>query len=305
MIYRIFLILFSFSSFGQLSHEKITVADFNKDGFKDTLKIRRGYIQIINGISEESYELFDNGCSCDIKQVVSIPLELGKAENRPFLETMKKELLPKQRSAPDPSLKWMIKGAFLNIKLNDNPFFSHIYDSKLPWNKGRHKNIDNYYIKIKGDTLNKLKASFYVDQEQRALSSKGFLVYYAHNHYRLASGDSIMLVDKNDVYNILRTSHGVIAEKEGFYKWLFVSDYTLTGAPEKLRWESIKNATLFDKHIIVEQSLPPDKHKQFFVINIETGICGLLKEDLIVDKQDTHRLKMIFKELEKHYISNE
>ncbi|WP_299433965.1 hypothetical protein [uncultured Aquimarina sp.] len=130
-------------------------------------------------------------------------------------------------------------------------------------------------------------------------------MYYAHNHYRSKSGDSVTLVDKNDLYSISRTSHGVIAEKNNFYKWLFISDYTLTGGPEKLRWESIKKVTLFDKYIVVEQSLPPDTRKQFFVINIETGICGLLKEDVIIDEKSTHMLESVFEELEKHYILKE
>ncbi|WP_299244601.1 hypothetical protein [uncultured Aquimarina sp.] len=301
MIYRIFLIVFSFSAYGQLSDEKIKVEDFNKDTVSDTLKIGRGYVQIINGKTKEKHELSDYGCICDIKQVVSIPSELNKIENRLFLEVMKEELLPKQRNESDPSLEWMIKGAFLNTKLEDNLFFTQVYDPQVSWNTGNYKNIDSYYIEIKGDTLKKL-APFYNKSDELEENTKGFLVYYAHNHYRNQSGDSITLIDKNELYTISRTSHGVIAEKDNSYKWLFISDYPLTGGPEKLRWESIKNVTLFDSYIVVEQSLPPDTLKQFFVINIETGICGLLKEDLVENKKYVHILEDIFAELEKHYI---
>jgi len=303
MMYRIFLIIFSFSAYGQLSDEKIKVKDLNNDEVSDTLKIGRGYVQIINGKTKEKHELTDYGCFCEIKQVVTIPESLHKIENKPFLEVMKKELLPTYRSKPDASLEWMIKGAFLNTKLNNNPFFSHIYDTKVSWNNGKYlNNLDVYYINIEGDTISRLQTPFYNEKEQVDIHTKGFLVYYAHNHYRNMSGDSLTFMDANDKYKISRTSHGVIAEKNNFYKWLFISDYTLTGAPEKLRWESIKEVALFDKYVIVEQSLPTDTRKQFFVINIETGICGLLKEEVIVDKKHISMLEAVFEELEKHYI---
>ncbi|WP_299213122.1 hypothetical protein [uncultured Aquimarina sp.] len=304
MMYRIFLILLSFSTYGQLSNEKISTKDFNRDGIIDTLKSGSGYVQVINGKTKEKHELSDYGCFCDIKELVYIPSELGKTENKPFLEVMKKELLPTKRSNPDASLAWMINGAFSNSKLKNNSIFNTIYDPQVPWNTTKYKNIDNYYIEIKGDTLKKL-APFYSNAEQVDGNAKGFLVYYAHNHYRNKSGDSITFIDKNELYTISRTSHGVIVEKDNLYKWLFISDYPLTGGPEKLRWESIKNVTLFDSYIVVEQSLPPDTLKQFFVINIETGICGLLKEDLIENNKYVHMLEDIFEELEKHYIKKE
>ncbi|WP_299433967.1 hypothetical protein [uncultured Aquimarina sp.] len=174
MMYRIFLIVFSFSTYGQLSDEKIKVEDFNRDTVNDTLKIGRGYVQIINGKTKEKHELSDYGCFCDIKDVVTISKELDKIENRLFLEAMKKELLPEHRSKPDASLEWMIKGAFLNAKLNDNAFFSHIYDPKVPWNNRNYRNINNYYIDIKGDTLRRLQTSFYNDNEQVDINTKGF-----------------------------------------------------------------------------------------------------------------------------------
>ncbi len=82
MMYRIFLIIFSFSAYGQLSDEKIKVKDLNNDEVSDTLKIGRGYVQIINGKTKEKHELTDYGYFCEIKQVVAIPKELSKIDNQ-------------------------------------------------------------------------------------------------------------------------------------------------------------------------------------------------------------------------------
>lgn len=330
------LYLVSYQVFGQ-NDLKITIDDFNKDGVVDTLKtfykggssFGGNYAQIINGKTKDIYELNDDGCFCEIKHVVPIPPELNKDENRPFLETIKKHLLPKIKKAPDASLDWIINSSFANAEVDDNPFFDLIIDPQLSWNDDKLEYPSLYYTEIKGDTLTQLYSTPYEPPEwlyQKA--NKGFLIYYGHNHYRSKSGDSLKLSASNATYKVFRTSHGVVVKKGNLHKWVFISDYPLTDAPEKLRWESIKTIKLFDKYLIVQQNLYPASIYRLFVINIETGICGRLKHEFLnerhmVDKkiedfsiqgksitlndygeQISYKLKDIFKELETQYIGN-
>ncbi|MDL2228599.1 hypothetical protein LJC30_06910, partial [Odoribacter sp. OttesenSCG-928-L07] len=98
------------------SDTKAIIEDFNNDGFRDTLTsfydggsgFGGNYIVLISGKTKERFELDDYGCFCDIKQIVLIPPELRKTSNKLFLETIKKELLPKKMNLPDASLQWLI-----------------------------------------------------------------------------------------------------------------------------------------------------------------------------------------------------
>ena len=81
---------------------------------------------------------------------------------------------------------------------------------------------------------------------------------------------------------------------------------------------------LLDKYLIVQQDISPTGTYQLFVINIETGICGKLKYEFsssgndemdtfliqgetiilsVMGEQYTYKLKDIFNELEKQYIT--
>jgi dTDP-4-dehydrorhamnose 3,5-epimerase-like enzyme len=285
------------------------------------------YVQIINGKTNEIYELTNDGCFCEIKHTVLIPPELNKTENRFFLETIKEQLLPEKRTSPDPSLDWMIKSSFSNVKLDSNSFFDLIIDPQISWINNEFEYPHSYYLEIEGDTLTQLYDTPYEAPEWlNKKDIKGFLIYYANNHYKNRSGDSLVLSDSNVLYKTFHTSHGVIVKKGDLYKWVFISDVALTGAPEKLRWESIKKVKLLEKYLIVQQDLPPTATYQLFVINIETGICGRLKYDFsnsgndiddemetfliqeesiilgVEEKQFTFKLKDIFKELETQYI---
>lgn len=313
---------------------KVSVDDFNKDGVVDTLKsfyeggsgFGGRYVQVINGKTNETHELTNDGCFCEIKRTILIPPELIKTENRLFLETIKEQLLPEKKNVPEASLDWIIKSSCSNVKLDSNAFFDLIIDPQTDWFNKEFEYPYNYYLEMEGDTLAQLYDTPYEAPEWfNKKEGKGFLVYYAHNHYRNKSGDSLSLSDSNSLYKAFHTSHGVLVRKGDLYKWIFISDVSLTGAPEKLRWESIKMVTLLDKYLIVEQDLPPTATNRLFVINIETGICGRLKydfsnsgndidnemetfliqeESIILSsekKQITYKLKDIFKELETQY----
>jgi len=331
----ILLCLISCQVFGQRDI-KISVDDFNKDGVIDTLKsFYKGgsgfggkYVQIINGKTHEIYELSNDGCFCQIKDIILIPPELNKTENRLFLETIKKQLLPKKRNVPDASLDWIIKSSYSNVKLDSNYYFDLIIDPQISWIDSEFEYPHSYYLEIEGDTLTQLYDTSYEAPEWfHKKDTKGFLTYYAHNHYRNTSGDSLIFADRNALYKTFHTSHGVVVKKGDLHKWVFISDVSLTDAPEKLRWESIKKSKLLDKYLIVQQDLPPKSTYRLFIINIETGIIGRLKYDFskswnaidnekrtflineesiilsVEGEQLSYSLKNIFKELETQYIT--
>lgn len=281
----ILLCTISFLSFGQ-KDLKIKVDDYNNDGIVDTLKtyyeggsgFGERYVQIVNGKNQEIYELTNQGCFCEIKHIVLIPPNLRDAKNVLFLEAIAKELLTEKRDTPDPSLDWIIKSSFANVVLDSNSYFDLILDPQTDWINREFEYPKNYYIEIEGDTLGQLYHTPYeAPQWYHQKESKGYLVYYALNHYINRSGDSLVLSDSNGLYKAFHTSHGVVVKKGDLYKWVFISDISLTGAPQKLRWESIKKVKLMDQHLVVQQALPPYPNDQVFIINIETGVVGKLK----------------------------
>ncbi len=302
----IFICLISFQAFGQ-QEKSFKIQDFNHDGVVDTLRsfyeggsgFGGNYVRIINGKSNEIYELNTHGCFCSIKKIISIPPALTDPGNIFFLEAMTKEIFPGEKNIPDASLQWIIEGSYSTKELNRNHYFDMIIDPQIKWNDGEIKLPYTYYILLKGDTLKKL---YNTDDELVEWfdkhANKGFLIYYGHNHYRNPSGDSLSLVTGNKTYTIYRTSHGVLAKKDSLFKWLFVSDKDLTGAPGKLRWESIGKIRLIENYVIIHEELPPLETDNIFVVNIETGICGKLKIDHHEVEFTPTQLTDMFKELE-------
>jgi hypothetical protein len=330
-IFILLLLLISWQAYSQRDL-KISIEDFNKDGVIDTLKsfyeggsgFGGRYVQLINGKNDELFELTNDGCFCEIKRTILIPPALSNPENKLFLEAIKNQLLPAKRNSPDASLDWIIKSSFSKVELDDNALFDLILDPKTTWINDEFEFPSNYYLELEGDSLSNLYTAYHEAPDwYDTATNKGFLVYYSHNHYRKQSGDSIVRADSNSHYKTFHTSHGVVVKKGDLYKWLFVSDFNLTGAPEKLRWESIKMLKLVDNYLIVLQDIPPASVQQLFVINIETGKTGRLKfefylsnnldddelstysieNDSLLMKMDGKQIRYkwtdIFKELEK------
>ena len=142
----ILLCLISCQVFGQRDI-KVNVDDFNKGGVIDTLKSfyqgGRGfggkYVQIINGKTHEIYELSNDGCFCQIKDIILIPPELNKTENRLFLETIKKQLLPEKRNAIDNE-----KRTFL---INEESIILNVEGEQLSYSlKNIFKELETQYI---------------------------------------------------------------------------------------------------------------------------------------------------------------
>ena len=248
-----FLLTFiSIQTFGQEKSTKVN--DFNGDGVSDTLEsyydsgsgFGGKYATLHNGKTDDVYELNTYGCFCQIKKVILIPAKLKDPENYPFLEAMSKNILPKKKNLPDASLQWIINSTYSYKRLTDNRFFDLILNPCSNWEKGKLELPSTYYIDLKKDFVD----IYYADQPEipEGLSdkeNKWCLIYYGHNHYQYKElTDSIILIDSYEKYKAYRTAHGVLIKKGNLFKWVFVTDIDLTGAPGKLRWESINNLKL-------------------------------------------------------------
>lgn len=339
-IMRILVIILFCAIYTQLSaqgDEKVQIKDFNRDGVVDTLKTKYEggsgfggiFLELINGKTNEVHQATNFSSFGDIRYTVVLPPELDEIEDRPFIDIIKSELLPKNKKTPEGSLNWIIKGMQSNIELADNPFFDLIIDPQLRWEVGEIQLPSNYYIDIAGDFMVSL-GNISNDHNQYDLGkdSQGFLCYNARNHYRSESGDSLDFSGGNHIFKVFHTSHGVVVKKGDLNKWVFVNDRSLTGGPEKLRWASVKSVQIYNQYLILHHLAESPVNNQFFIINIETGICGRLKfnmwnpsdeyihrmqspyvkertGEIIFDSEAgefTYILKDIFKELENQYI---
>lgn len=316
------IFLFPAIIFGQ--NPKSIIKDFNNDGYKDTLEsyydggsgFGGTYLRLINGKTKEIFELDNFGCFCDIKKTILIPPKLMQLSNKPFLEAIKNELLPTRRNFPDASLQWLISANINNKKLSENSYYDLLIKTPPQWISGKIELPNTYYIDVSGDTLHNL---YFTDTEipiwYNSKNNEGWLVYYAHNHYRNQKGDSLVLVDVSTTYKVFRTSHGVVVTKGNLHTWVFVSDYRLTGAPEKLRWESIGDVVVIDKYIILQLINSEAYSNPIFIIDAEKGFTGRLRcnDDFFksyrIDKDNfilesnigikTYKLQELFNELSK------
>ena len=263
--------------------EDSTFKDFNNDGHTDTLNSFYSggsgyggkYFELRNGANDDKYEINTYGCFCQIKQTIPIPAELRKKENKPFLEALKKEISSTWRISPDPSLKWILDANNSVSELSDNPYFDLAFNFRVEWIKGRVTLPDTYFIEIKNNR-------FYYPEElspdDRHRNFSGWLAYYAHNHYRNPEGDSLVPAGNSSNYEASKTSHGLIVHnEEDSHAWIFVTDYDLTGGPQKLRWESIERVKIYKGHAFVLQSRAMMDENNIFIIDIENGVCARLR----------------------------
>ncbi|MFT5819615.1 MAG: hypothetical protein ACI8ZM_000840 [Crocinitomix sp.] len=255
--------------------------DFNEDGYTDTLlKYYDGgsgyggfYIEIKNGATEAVYAIETEGCFCQIRQTLIFPKNITQLENAAFKDVILEELLPPYRSGPDPSLSWMLAAELSNKRLESDSLFIQTINPQQPWIKGEIEVPTNYYIEMKEDLLGLYYYEHTPSGYTEIMNDEGVMVYYANNHSGMEK-DTLKLAAENETYQIYNTKHGIIAKKGEHYKWLFISDVSVTWAPEKLRWASIGKVRIVGKHILFEQHLSPQFYSPIHIINIETGKFG-------------------------------
>lgn len=218
------------------------LSDFNADSHLDTMLIEKSlgsgasstFITLINGINGERHSLDYSSAYSQFRIAVTIPPALRLKENRPFLKAFEKEILPPLRTTPDPSLQWILTGLQHKRELPEHSFFRTVITSPLQWHP---TGILPAVYSIQEDSL--------------------YRVYFGHNHFRNPRGDSLETVWEKGPLSLQRTSHGLyLNHKDKGDAWLFVSDAALTGAPSKLRWESMKKIrVLQDRYILLIRSM--------------------------------------------------
>ncbi len=284
----LFFCLQFFAAYGQLA--SVTNKDYNADGIDDTLKCSFEVggnfggrdCQLIDGITQKKFGLTNYGCFCKIKQHVKVSSDLLKPENKAFLEILKGEILPVQKQVADPSLQWLIDCTYTSQTTGSDSDFDLVFKPKSKWRKGAIELPSTYYVEMPKDSLAKLFPDANRSGGQgEGEGDHGFLVYYGDTHFSTNSNTEANLIEVtgNGAYKVFQTGHGVLVKKEEAYKWLFVSDNDLNGSPGKLRWASVAQVVLLEKHVVIEQTLAPDAHYNIYVIDIETGIGGRLRID--------------------------
>ncbi|WP_299776514.1 hypothetical protein [uncultured Formosa sp.] len=303
---------------------KTTNKDFNNDGDLDTLEsyydggssFGGTYVTLINGKTKDTFKLNSFGCFCDIKETILIPPKLMEDSNKPFLDAIKKELLPEKWDTPEASLQWLITSNMNYKKLKDNTYFDLIINTPPKWISGEIKLPKTYYIDVKGETLDKLFfTNGKVPDWYNPLTTEGWLIYYGHNHFRNKNENGLLMIEKSPAYKVFKSSQGVILKKDNSYAWLFVADYGITGSPEKLRRDAIGKLKLVNNYIIIQLTNSLNFSNPIFIIDIEKGITVRLnddedykkiykieKDEIIIEttlNTKSYLLKDLFKELNK------
>lgn len=274
--------------------------DFNQDGRKDSLGCTYDggsgfggmYCTLRNGRTKEVYTLDMYSCFCRIKKTIAIPPPLLLKENDGFLEAMTKNLFSEVRTAPDPSLQWILSASFSRKTLAHHRYFDLVFNGSNDWLPLPCLLPEPYALRIGPDTLSRI---YTTDTEMPewydSLTTQGYLAYggltQGMDHSLLhMSVTSAHLVDSNENYRVWAVAHGIYVQRGSEYKWLFITDADINYAPDKLRWSSIRSAQLIGDMVIIVQQLPAGSGLQVYLADIETGICGHFREGLWLSAGD-------------------
>lgn len=292
---------------------KVYTYDINKDGYKDKVTsyfdggsgFGGTFVKIVNGKTKEVFELDNSSSFGDIKKVILIPQALRKPANKTFLEEFKQELLPIKRDMPDPSLQWLIEAHRNSRTLSNHIYFDLVLKPNGQWVKGPVSLPDTYYIDVKGNGFQKLLD---LDKSQqshiRTTNIEGWLIYYGHNHLKNSKNNSLVLAASSPTYRAFKTMHGVVVKKGELYKWVLVTDYSLTGAPEKLRWESIGKISIVGKYLFVQLVNSIEFNNPIVIIDMKNGFGARLKshnENIISYKLSNDQLVLDFMTSKQSY----
>lgn len=255
-------------AFGQRYNENRIAEDFNNDSFVDSLICYYSggsgfggkYCNLVNGKTKDTISVNNFGCFCQIKSIVIIPDKL----NQSFKDVLSQHFLPQLKGEPDPSLNWVIGNYFRKSVTENLKYFEKIVHKDITWYRGEPKAPDMYAIEISADTLAKL------EQKKEYANERAWLIYYGHNHDTLVK----IQYEFNNI-RILITKHGVVLQKADSYAWIFITDFDMTGGPEKLRWKSILNLTPIQNFLIMEQN-GFSGPKNIFIIDMNSGKWGKL-----------------------------
>lgn len=270
--------------------------DLNQDGIPDTLAFADdptpcdyNYLATFTdgktgertGIPHADY------CRCHIRSLIPIPPALLRPGNAEALALIKTKLLAEERSTPDPSFAWILRGLATRRQLKKHPHFDLVIDPGLECQAGNVQLPSTYSVPVIGKAFSHLLAGSHFAQPVAA--NQGYATYYGHNHYqrRDPRADSVVLVATTPNFQIYRTSHGLFAQSSTAYHWLFVTDHALTGAPDKLRWASVGEVAVWENRLLILQHRRPvSRGTAVFLIDLASGRVGRLRQDLFGEPDD-------------------
>ena len=257
------------------------IKDFNGDGFKDTLTTYYDggsgfggkFISLINGKSKEIFEIDNNSCFCEILNIIPISNNLLKKENSSFLKIIEKELLPEKKEPTHPSFVWLLNAYLNTTQAQNNTYFDKIIKSPMKWNSGNIDLPDISYMKVKGDTT-RYFLNLKNNSDSNYSEKQGWLIYHGNNHLKIAKVSSPEKFQDNIYDSIWKTAHGIVISKGNKFSWVFVTDFNLSGAPEKLRRHSIGEIAVIKGYLIFQLVNADDFSNPIFILNVQNGVVA-------------------------------
>lgn len=279
----------------------IYIKDFNGDNKIDSIflyqyEYYQRSMRVYSSISDSSYFIPGKGSynlasKANFLSFIPLPDELLETSNQQILDSIKNYLI-KNFLNPDPSLNWLLSAYQNQTIIKADSLFHFIITPDFEFNIDSIPTPRPSYKTASKDTLEKIWNET-IDFKDLLVRNKGFLLYYGHNHLYYSIDNPHFKTDtSNSEYTVKSTKHGVIAEHNGKYSWIFVSNSSLTGGPWKLRWASIKKVHLIEHYVVIQHGSWMNSYNNVFVINLKNG--KLVKLKTVSQKDFNSDLKMKF-----------
>ncbi|MEM7573694.1 MAG: hypothetical protein AAF433_12365 [Bacteroidota bacterium] len=323
-------LVFSVLSLSAQRDTTLLVADYNEDGYPDSLRSWYSggsgaggrFVEMTDGQSGEQLSFNSCGSFGNFVQIIPIAEDIYDryyAFLAPILQALAGG---RARVGTDPSLSWLgqmatnllqdtargpkppgdvwipraedLRYALTCGSTNDHPYFDRFLGGYELWETD---SLIRPGISTSIDIHPRLGALMYqfaLDTSQLAADAYSFfLIYYGHNHFSRENPDFTELA-ANENYRILSSAHGLIAQRpNGDYKWLFISQPGITRAPMKLRWPSISSVQLAGDYALLEQQFSVSQEAHLWVIDIPSGRLGKIREDLYGLRYDEASMELV------------
>lgn len=280
-LFFLFLLMMA-SAFSQPYTEFQEVGDWNGDGSRDSLYgyhdsgsgFAGGGVVLINGASHDTLEMVTTYCFCAVRNLHPVPDKLLLPENAAFFEKMKEVLRIPPLQPADPILQWITFGLEHPIPTQNSSYFERAFFSPIQWYRALPKPNASYAILISDHDFNVQVYSSFGEWPDTTAHQTGILTF---SHYPLFS-DSIEVEPSapSGDWKIWAGKHFLQVRHGKEWAWAFVTDFQLTGGPEKMRWKSISEVFHYGKYVIVLVDMPPLGIGNWWVMNLEDGKYGQL-----------------------------
>ncbi|MEM9928284.1 MAG: hypothetical protein AAF840_00565 [Bacteroidota bacterium] len=277
----------------------ISITDVNEDGFPDSLLVQRsstrsaygfGEVTLVDGQTQGRFTITLHQPPSAFLNIVEVPDKLFEVAQQQTLATMAEKILPPPAITPDPSLWWILNGLRAQQQPEDHPYFDLIIDPQPKWLSTTFYLPQSYYLRFgEGTYAGKVPLG-------ASAPKQGLLVYSGHNHnFYTDQGKPTNKLEPLPGYeqSLFKSRHGLVQKNEaGAHRWIFVSEYALTGAPEKLRWSSIGEVHVWQKLLILRHLVPVAGGENIYLIDLETGKTARLRGRSFSGEDDRISIKL-------------